>query len=37
MLVIFPSTNARRVVTGLLAGYGEVALCILVVRYLAGF
>ena len=31
-----PSTNLRRFITGLLAGYGEVALAVLACRYVFG-
>jgi len=31
--LFFPSTNTRRFVTGLVAGYGEVALGVLAVYY----
>jgi len=34
--LFFPSTNTRRFITGLLAGYGEVALAVLGVRYILG-
>lgn len=35
--LLFPSTNTRRFVTGLLAGYGEVALGVLGIQYFLGF
>jgi len=33
----FPSTNARRLITGLVAGYGEVGLGVLAVKHLISF
>ena len=35
--LLFPSTNTRRFITGLLAGYGEVAFAVLVLRYFLNF